>query len=353
LDSDAAAQSGQMVAYQTGDYFKNHSWLGLDDSVRLNESTELREGRTGTALGYDTEPRNTGIFIIATVASFGYIYSDINNFYYNALEDLNEFKILADDAWTKMLSSNNQHTRFPRQVHFNSDAVVSSSIPVTGYRVYNCEEIPDNCPPGPPGPQGIHGEPGDDGEIGQPGRNGNSDTSCSYLGYDTSRCILCLVGNRGPTGLDGPEGPAGVPGMDGTPGQSGQHGALGEPGCSGEAGENGEPGAVGKPGANGRNGQRGKGNPGPPGEPGLEGPPGNPGDNGDDGIPGADGEIGLKGYMGNFGRDAHDRDNRVRYEVALGQGLTYCPCPQRTSAGATGGFNLRHSNEPLLSYGTI
>ncbi|KAJ1357484.1 hypothetical protein KIN20_015648 [Parelaphostrongylus tenuis] len=58
-DFDAMTQLGQMVAYHTEDYFKNHSWQGLDDGVRLDEPTEIREGRTGTALGYDIEPRTT------------------------------------------------------------------------------------------------------------------------------------------------------------------------------------------------------------------------------------------------------------------------------------------------------
>ncbi|PIO57790.1 hypothetical protein TELCIR_20790, partial [Teladorsagia circumcincta] len=55
---EKTGETGQMVPYDAGDYFKNSSWRGLDDSIRLDESTKLEEGRLGTALGYDTEPAN-------------------------------------------------------------------------------------------------------------------------------------------------------------------------------------------------------------------------------------------------------------------------------------------------------
>lgn len=55
-NSDGATHSGQIDVYHTGDYFKDHSWHGLDDSVRMDDSTAIREGRTGTALSYDVEP---------------------------------------------------------------------------------------------------------------------------------------------------------------------------------------------------------------------------------------------------------------------------------------------------------
>ncbi|VDP27563.1 unnamed protein product [Heligmosomoides polygyrus] len=51
-----AAEDGQVVPYDSGDYFKNSTWRGLDDGVRLDEPTKVEEGRMGTALGYDTEP---------------------------------------------------------------------------------------------------------------------------------------------------------------------------------------------------------------------------------------------------------------------------------------------------------
>ncbi|WKX95391.1 hypothetical protein Q1695_012103 [Nippostrongylus brasiliensis] len=56
-EKEKNTSGGQMVPYDAGDYFKNASWRGLDDNVRLDESTELVEGRTGTALGYDSEPK--------------------------------------------------------------------------------------------------------------------------------------------------------------------------------------------------------------------------------------------------------------------------------------------------------
>ncbi|KAK5983928.1 2-(3-amino-3-carboxypropyl)histidine synthase subunit 2, partial [Trichostrongylus colubriformis] len=55
-DNGKTTKGGQVVPYDAGDYFKNSTWRGLDDGIHLDESTELEEGRLGTALGYDTEP---------------------------------------------------------------------------------------------------------------------------------------------------------------------------------------------------------------------------------------------------------------------------------------------------------
>ncbi|CAJ0606840.1 unnamed protein product [Cylicocyclus nassatus] len=54
-DSEAK-NSGEILPYEKGDYFKSRTWRGLDADVRLDESTKVEEGRTGTALSYDTEP---------------------------------------------------------------------------------------------------------------------------------------------------------------------------------------------------------------------------------------------------------------------------------------------------------
>lgn len=39
-----------------GDYFKQRSWKGLDDSVRVDEDTSVTEGLAGIAASYATEP---------------------------------------------------------------------------------------------------------------------------------------------------------------------------------------------------------------------------------------------------------------------------------------------------------
>nr|CDJ90245.1 Diphthamide synthesis domain containing protein [Haemonchus contortus]CDJ96993.1 Diphthamide synthesis domain containing protein [Haemonchus contortus] len=49
------AEARQVLPYNPGEYFKNSSWRGLDDSVRLEESTDIQKGRLGIALEYDTE----------------------------------------------------------------------------------------------------------------------------------------------------------------------------------------------------------------------------------------------------------------------------------------------------------
>ncbi|CAD5212418.1 unnamed protein product [Bursaphelenchus okinawaensis] len=46
-----------IVLHSAGDYFMNRTWKGLDDE-NGQESTELRQGLKGVAMGYGTEPQN-------------------------------------------------------------------------------------------------------------------------------------------------------------------------------------------------------------------------------------------------------------------------------------------------------
>ncbi|KAK6732986.1 hypothetical protein RB195_017015 [Necator americanus] len=59
-NSKQGTNCGQMLPYEKGDYLKHRTWRGLDAEVRLDESTKVELGRTGTAMGYDTEPAGRG-----------------------------------------------------------------------------------------------------------------------------------------------------------------------------------------------------------------------------------------------------------------------------------------------------
>ncbi|ETN77226.1 hypothetical protein NECAME_11204 [Necator americanus] len=52
--------SADFTTFANGDYLKHRTWRGLDAEVRLDESTKVELGRTGTAMGYDTEPAGRG-----------------------------------------------------------------------------------------------------------------------------------------------------------------------------------------------------------------------------------------------------------------------------------------------------
>uniref|UniRef100_A0A1I7XPL8 DDE_3 domain-containing protein n=1 Tax=Heterorhabditis bacteriophora TaxID=37862 RepID=A0A1I7XPL8_HETBA len=54
-DEKDKKDDGQLAIYTAGDYFKERSWRGLEDSVRLGESIEVEEGRSGIAAGYGNE----------------------------------------------------------------------------------------------------------------------------------------------------------------------------------------------------------------------------------------------------------------------------------------------------------
>lgn len=48
------AKKQQISLYSAGDYFQNRTWKGLDDEYH-EESTELKQGLKGVAMGYQKE----------------------------------------------------------------------------------------------------------------------------------------------------------------------------------------------------------------------------------------------------------------------------------------------------------
>uniref|UniRef100_A0A0R3RS16 Col_cuticle_N domain-containing protein n=1 Tax=Elaeophora elaphi TaxID=1147741 RepID=A0A0R3RS16_9BILA len=263
--------------------------------------------------------------IIASLMTCVVLFQDINDLYYEILDGMDEFKTIANDAWSEMMKYHVTRNRRDTTKLTLSELLKSK---LTQQQAYNnglqtqcaCAPQPNICPPGPQGPPGIPGFSGADGEPGIPGKPGLNGTASLYIlevnKYET--CIECPAGPEGPPGEPGPtgeEGPPGIPGEpgpDGNPGLPGPQGPMGEQGPPGKLLMCGKPGLKGLPGPEGSVGLPGedgepgpKGNKGPPGE---EGPPGSPGYPGEDGPPGEPGERGAPGI------DA-----------------TYCPCPQRTS----------------------
>ncbi|KAK6021537.1 nematode cuticle collagen domain protein [Ostertagia ostertagi] len=154
----------------------------------------------------------SGIAILAALVTVGYLYNDINNFFDDTMKDMEEFKIIANDAWTKMISTNYVGGRSPRQ----------------------------ECP-GPPGPDGPEGPAGPDGNEGAPGEAGEDEQSL-VIRMDQKEMlekwvILDLLENQDRKAL------AGNPGADGEPGA---------PGIDGEAGAEGLQEIRGWDGGNGR-----------------------------------------------------------------------------------------------------
>ncbi|KAK6015324.1 nematode cuticle collagen domain protein, partial [Ostertagia ostertagi] len=160
------------------------------------------------------------------------------------LQNIEDFKGFANDAWAKMILTN-EGARFARQTYYSSSGVNNGQIVGPPASECKCGAQPNSCPPGPPGPPGEPGEGGSDGENGQHG-----------------------PGGTGPIGDQGQAGAPGIPGQQGLPGQNGKRGT----GRSGPPGQPGPPGQYGQPGQNGY-----AGNDGAPGQQGSVGPEGNAG----------------------------------------------------------------------------
>uniref|UniRef100_A0A0M3HR01 Col_cuticle_N domain-containing protein n=1 Tax=Ascaris lumbricoides TaxID=6252 RepID=A0A0M3HR01_ASCLU len=251
--------------------------------------------------------------IVACAVFVGTLYEDINEMYNDAMDDMEFFKGLTNDAWSDMMT---MQANPLAQLHKQSLGVAAIFRPrrqsFEGLPSYcNCGIEPQKCPPGPSGPPGDDGVDGEDGSPGAPGEPGTSGLSPSYEG-GKGGCIVCPRGPQGPPGemgaqgIPGPRGRDGdgggrsLPGQPGPPGPRGDCGPPGLPGSPGTPGEPGTPGVVARPGRTGQKGQRGpRGPTGPPGRPGStqDGKPGYPGQQGPVGLPGIPGSKGLDGQV--------------------------------------------------------
>ncbi|KAL4002962.1 Nematode cuticle collagen N-terminal domain family protein [Acanthocheilonema viteae] len=269
--------------------------------------------------------------IITSLVAVCIIYNDINTLYDDVMDEMGEFKTVADDTWQRILllhmhpSGNSDETptfsslfaRFKRQFQFPERC--------------NCGPSAEGCPMGPPGPRGETGEKGTDGYPGGDGPPGPP-ALVPVTTPEPRECINCPpgpIGQEGPQGEMGEIGPPGKMGMDGRPGGRGM---PGQQGPQGEPGEPGPDGTPGRPGPPGRDGKRGTGPPGPKGPTGPRGPPGAPGENGQKGADGEPGEQGPAGRDGNDGRSGGDgRPGPVGIQGLPGPDAHYCPCPPRSS----------------------
>uniref|UniRef100_W6NG19 Nematode cuticle collagen and Collagen triple helix repeat domain containing protein n=2 Tax=Haemonchus contortus TaxID=6289 RepID=W6NG19_HAECO len=266
-----------------------------------------------------------GVAAITTAFSIilvGYLINDINSFYDDAIEQLTDFKDMANSAWYEMRPSPQETLRQARSIH----------RPRRQYPEHcNCAPQPENCPVGPPGPPGPEGAPGEPGLPGEPGKKGLDGISISG-GPGEAGCIKCPVGPPGPPGEEGPPGPPGPDGMPGLGVSAPGVGMPGPPGPSGDAGLPGEPGEPGPPGMPGADGQSAAGLPGPPGPPGPEGPPGEAGQEGEPADVGLAGPPGPPGPPGNPGLPGPDGlPGEPGSEGVPGRDAAYCPCPERSA----------------------
>ncbi|KAK0396758.1 hypothetical protein QR680_001840 [Steinernema hermaphroditum] len=287
---------------------------------------------------------------IAVVTSIGALFATllyipslvvkINDINEKLKVDSDQFRLLADEAWSELLKARSSNGRSRRQAY-------GENLPKV-YPLHKGYQKPDSfvtsgptcacnaqntCPPGPPGAPGKPGEDGTPGAPGAPGAPGLAGIAPPVTIDPNAGCRVCPHGPRGPPGQPGEVGPMGEPGLVGPPGRDGDSGRPGYPGSHGIPGEPGKPGKVGEQGPPGRDGIRGQkgpagpkgdigpsgqkgpeGYPGPDGQRGNDGPMGPPGSKGLPGMPGQNGQPGLQGPPGEPGEDAQ-----------------YCPCPSRSS----------------------
>ncbi|VDO54403.1 unnamed protein product [Haemonchus placei] len=240
--------------------------------------------------------------VVSSCIGVGWLIIQEIHFMHNeVMENIEEFKLVSEDAWSEMMgfgSDEMKRSPFARFTgrHKRSDNICYCGLPKR------------SCPPGPKGPPGTPGEPGEIGPDGADGPPGPPRRATNNLDIYPKTCIRCPPG---PPGEDGPTGYPGPPGLPGEMGRVGLPGANGEPGPRGDAGEPGEIGMTGQasdgvPGPPGADCFTGQGAPGIPGRPGLPGRPGIPGMDGEHGSCGEPGAEGPQGFPGLDGLPGFD-----------------------------------------------
>lgn len=119
--------------------------------------------------------------IFENILYYNDLFQDINNLHDEVMVEMDEFKIMANDAWLSMIT-----IQKPADANFNPFIVQRKKRQAAEC---NCAAKAQNCPDGPPGSPGTPGVPGEDGF---PGENGKAGASSVLLANDNvkSGCIL-------------------------------------------------------------------------------------------------------------------------------------------------------------------
>ncbi|KAL6742402.1 hypothetical protein Aduo_015556 [Ancylostoma duodenale] len=213
------------------------------------------------------------VAIIVALFGAAMIVRDINHMRSEIETSMKEVKVVADDAWERLMmtqfSSGNGEKKATFRTLFGRNKRQAQC---------QCGTQQRGCPAGPPGPPGQPGgydEPQvDSGKPGAPG------ISLAVTQDIPGGCIKCPPGPPGQPGGPGNQGPSRQPGGAGPMGPPGNDGGAETPGPIGDPGPTGLPGSPGPPGRPGQNAESSapgrSGGSGPPEPLGPPGPPGGP-----------------------------------------------------------------------------
>ena len=200
----------------------------------------MRNSHTSTHIPIMTSSGSLGVPFGATVSllavlsalfAIGHIVNDIESLRDEIMNGMDDFKVTADDTWTRLLA-------IQAAPSGSSDAVPAFASMIRSKRMAseahfeqcNCMAKSQGCPAGPPGPPGYPGSRGEQGPSGDRGRDGAPGISLAVTFDFPGGCIQCPAGPPGP---EGPVGPVGMPGFDG---MRGECGPPGDDGASGPLG---------------------------------------------------------------------------------------------------------------------
>ncbi|MQK22456.1 hypothetical protein EI013_29235, partial [Escherichia coli] len=103
----------------------------------------------------------------SALCSIGHIVQDINNLRSEVEGRVDEFKVLADDTWDRLLI-----LQSPTGESANPVPSLLRNKRFVYPGMCNCDSNSQGCPAGAPGPPGNPGKRGDEGHPGDEGRRG-------------------------------------------------------------------------------------------------------------------------------------------------------------------------------------
>ncbi|PIO60454.1 nematode cuticle collagen domain protein [Teladorsagia circumcincta] len=124
-----------------GEDFDSQSLNGLDGKRKAQLSWRSRRNRNYVSRVFASTA--SGVIILVAIIAVGYLFNDINNFYDDAMGELDEFKVTANAAWKEMTE-----TVRAESVHDVRGVLTRTKRHDAGGSC-NCAAQPNDCPPGP------------------------------------------------------------------------------------------------------------------------------------------------------------------------------------------------------------
>ncbi|VDO48891.1 unnamed protein product, partial [Brugia timori] len=134
--------------------------------------------------------------IVATLFVVVSLFNDINALYDNAMNELHDFKIIANDTWNTIRLLHIYPSRNAQIAPTYANLFIRHKREPDPESCKCCSSA-NHCPRGPAGPQGNQGWKGVDGLPGEDGYHGVPSVIITVIQEKSADCIYCPPGPPG------------------------------------------------------------------------------------------------------------------------------------------------------------